>query len=50
MIKFLNWVSFLGSLFKAFAKGGREVIPEWEQLKKDNVADKLMQEKGDKNV
>lgn len=45
MVKFLNWVSFLGSLFKAFAKGGREVLPEWEQLKKDNLSDKLTKDK-----
>lgn len=50
MIKFLNILSFIGSVCKAFAKGGREVLPEWEQLKKDNAINKLTKESEVKNA
>ena len=50
MKKFLNWMAFIGSVCKAFAKGGREVLPEYEELKKHNLSDRLMQESEGKNA
>lgn len=45
MKKVLNWMSFLASLLKAFADGGKNVLPAYDELIKANASDKLMDEK-----
>jgi len=36
MLIFVNWISFAGTALKAVANAFKELIPAWDELKKDN--------------
>jgi len=44
MIKFINWLSFIGSVIKTSANSLKELVPAWKDLKESNEKEKFWSE------